>query len=242
MNNKFFFPLTIIGSVLMLLLLFSELKVVDAERPEQAESSADIYQMALNQLKSIADNTDSDVAQANLDSKIQVLEYKQSVQATAMTEPPKSLEEICNTIRNDASIESKQFESDQLTGILEVDREFLGPEGYLINNIWRGEYGGYETEIYAGNIYADDQKGILILNIPALNLWHVFHDPEQNGSLRITQVDDYRLQLSTIDETIRFFDIPAQQFTHDMAKSLSVADLPPAPTPMTDPCDQFLTP
>ena len=242
MNNKLFFSLTIVGTVLMLLLLFSELQVVDAEQPAPAQSNADVYQTALNQLKSMVDNADSNFAQSNLDSKIQALEYKQGVQATAMAEPPKTLEEICNTIRLDTSVESKQSEPDLPAGILDVERDFLGQEGYLINNIWRGEYSGYETELYAGNLYADDQKGLLILNIPAISLWHVFYDPDQNGSLRITQVDGTRLQLSTSNENIRFFDIPEQQFTQDMAKSLSVADLPPAPTPIIDPCDQFITP
>ncbi len=94
MNNKLFYSLTIIGTVLMLLLLFSERQVVEAEQPAPVQSFADVYQTAINQLKSLADNADSDIARSNLDSKIQALEYKQSVQATAMTEPPKSLEEI----------------------------------------------------------------------------------------------------------------------------------------------------
>lgn len=242
MNNKLFFPLTIIGSLLMLMLLFSGLKVVDAEHPAQAQSVGDIYQTALDQLKSMVNNADSDIAQANLDSKIQVLEYKQSVQATAIAEPPKSLEEICNAIRLEASVESKQLEPDLPAGILDVDRDFLGPEGYLINNIWRGDYAGYKTEIHAGSLYADGQIGLLILNIPALDLWRVFNDPDQDGSLRITQVDGYRLQLSTSNENIRYFDIPAQQFTQDGTKSLSVVNFPAAATPIMDPCDQFITP
>ncbi len=239
MNNKLFFSLTIVGTVLMLLLLFSELQVVDAEQPAPAQSFADVYQTAINQLKSMADNADSNIASSNLDSKIQALEYKQSVQATAMAEPPKSLEEICNAIQMDESIQTKQFQPDKPAGILEVTEDFLGEEGYLINNIWRGEYNGYETEMYVGNLYADDQKGLLILNIPALSFWHVFYDPDQNGSLRITNVDGYRLQLATIDGNIRYFDIPAQQFTQELTKSLSVVDLPPAPTPIIDPCAQF---
>lgn len=242
MNNKLFFPLAIIGSLLMLMLLFSGLKVVDAEHPDQEQSNTDIYQTALNQLKSMAGNADSDSSHSNLDSKIQALEYKRDVQATAMLEPPKSLEEICKSIQLEASVESKQFEPDLPAGILDVERDFLGPEGYLINNIFRGKVGGYETEVYAGNLYADDQKGLLILNIPALSLWRVFYDPQPNGTLHVTQVDGTRLQLSTSNEEVRYFDIPAQQFTQDMAKSLQVADLPPVPTPIFDPCDQFITP
>lgn len=242
MNNKLFYSLTIVGTVLMLLFLFSERQVVEAEQPAPVQSFADVYQTAINQLKSLADNADSDIARSNLDSKIQALEYKQSVQATAMTEPPKSLEEICNAIRTNESSESKQFQPDNPAGILAVDEDFLGEEGYLINNFWRGGYSGYDVEIYAGNLCADDQKGLLILNIPALSFWRVFYDPDQNGSLRIMDVDGYRLHLSTIDGNIRYFDIPAQQFTQDLSKSLSVVDLPPAPTPIIDPCAQFATP
>ena len=178
MNNKLFFSLTIVGTILMLMLLFSELQVVDAEQPLQGQSESDMYQTAINQLKSLVDKSNSENAQANLDNKIQALEYKQNVQATAMAEPQKSLEEICNAIQLDENIETKQFQPDRPQGILDVDDDFLGMEGFLINNIWRGEYSGFETEIYAGNLYAEDQKGLLILNISGVEFITCFLRPQ----------------------------------------------------------------
>ena len=127
-------------------------------------------------------------------------------------------------------------------GILEVQEDFLGEEGYFINTMWRGEYSGYDVEVYAGSVFQDEKKGLVILNIPALSFFKVFYTPENDGSLRISQADGYRLQLSTSSGTTRYFDIPAQQFTNELAKSLSVVDLPPVPTPIMDPCASFRTP
>jgi len=242
MNNKLFFSLTIVGSILMLMLLFSQNQVVDAEPGVQETNSTDVNQSTLTYLKSLLVDTKSNTAKDSIDGKIQALEYKENVQATAMLTSQNSLEEVCKSIMVEETNASKQLKSDLPDGILEVQDDFLGEEGYLINTMWRGEYGGYEMEIYAGSLYKDEQKGLLIMNIPALNFFEVFYVPEPDGSLRITGIDGYRLQLSATNGTTHYFDIPAQQFTNDMAKSMSIVDLPPAPTPIMDPCAQFKTP
>ena len=242
MNNKLFFSLTIVGTALMLMLLFSQNQVVDAEPGVQEISSTDVNQTTLTYLKSLLVDTKSYTAKESIDGKIQALEYKENVQATAMLSPQKSLEEVCKSIMVEETNGSKQLKSDLPEGILEVQEDFLGEEGYIINTMWRGEHSGYQVEIYAGNLYQDEQKGLVILNIPELSLFKVFYTPQPNGSLRITQVDGYRLHLTAANGITEYFDIPAQQFTNDLAKSLSIADLPPAPTPIMDPCAQFKTP
>ena len=242
MNNKLFFSLTIFGTLLMLMLLFSQNQVVDAEPGAKETSSTDVNQTTLTYLKSLLVDTKSYTAKESIDGKIQALEYKENVQATAMLSPQKSLEEVCKSIMVEETNGSKQLKSDLPEGILEVQEDFLGEEGYIINTMWRGEYSGYQVEIYAGNLYQDEQKGLVILNIPELSLFKVFYTPQPNGSLRITQVDGYRLHLTAANGITEYFDIPAQQFTNDLAKSLSIADLPPAPTPIMDPCAQFKTP
>ena len=242
MNNKLFFSLTILGTLLMLMLLFSQNQIVDAEPGTQETSSTDVSQTTLTYLKSLLADTKSDMAKESIDGKIQALEYKENVQASAMLSPQKSLEEVCKSIMEEEASASKQLKSDLPEGILEVQEDFLGEEGYHINTMWRGMYSGYDVEIYAGSLFQDEQKGLVILNIPALSFFKVFYAPEPDGSLRISQADGYRLQLSTAFGTIHYFDIPAQQFTNDLSKSLSTADLPPAPTPIIDPCDQFKTP
>jgi len=70
----------------------------------------------------------------------------------------------------------------------------------------------------------------------------VILDPQPQGALRIQQVEGYRLQLTSTSAANLYFDLPAQQFVQDLSKSLAVVDLPPAPTPIADPCAQFNTP
>lgn len=242
MNNKLFFSLTILGSVLMLMLLFSQNQVVDAEPGNQETSSTDVNQTTLTFLKSLLVDTKSNTAKDSIEGKIQALEHKENVQASAMLTPQKSFEEVCKSIMVEETNTSKQLKSDLPEGILEVQEDFLGEEGYLINTMWRGDYNGYNVEVYAGSFYQDEQKGLVILNFPELSFFKVFYAPEPDGSLRIIEVDGYRLQLSGTNGNAHYFDIPGQQFTNDMAKSLSVVDLPPAPTPIVDPCAQFKTP
>ncbi|MDO9086789.1 MAG: hypothetical protein Q7U53_11330 [Anaerolineaceae bacterium] len=242
MNNKQFFSLAILGTFLMILILFSQNQVVDADHQTQSSSLSDANQTALTQLISLLADSESSTARENLESKIQALEYKENIQASALLTPQKSLEEVCNSIKVEETNTSKNFQSDLAEGILEVQGDFLGEEGYLINTLWRGEFSGYEVEVYAGSLYQDEQKGLVIMNIPELSFFKVFYTPEPNGSLRISQVEEYRLQLSAANGSTHYFDIPAQQFTNDMAKSLSIADLPPAPTPIMNPCAQFRTP
>ncbi|PKO04387.1 MAG: hypothetical protein CVU41_17380 [Chloroflexi bacterium HGW-Chloroflexi-3] len=242
MNNKLFFILTIVGSILMLMLLFSQNQVVDAEPGFQENSSADVNQTTITYLKSFFVDSKSESAKESIDSKIQALEYKKNVQATAMLTPQKSLEEVCKSIMLEETNASKHLGLDLPVGIQEVKGDFLGEEGYLINTMWRDEYSGFKVEIYAGGLYQDEQKGLVILNIPELSFFKVFYDPEPDGSLRITEVNGYRLQLTAANGSTHYFDIPAQQFTNEIAKNLSIIDLPPAPTAIMDPCAPFRTP
>jgi len=216
--------------------------VVDAEQTIQMPSEQNVHQTTLVQLKSLLMDARSDSSKQDIENKIQALEYKLNIQATAMTTPKKSLEDICKSLIEEEGITNSKIKVDREVGILEVREDFLITEGYHINSMWRGEYSGYEIEIYAGSLFQDEQKGLVILNIPELSLFKVFYTPQPNGSLRITQVDGYRLHLSAANGITEYFDIPAQQFTNDLAKSLSIADFPPAPTPIMDPCAQFKTP
>jgi len=242
MNNKLFFTLTIMGTFLMIALLFSQNQTVDAEELKQTATSDSMYQSALNQLQSMLSTSDSEIAQANLESKIQAMEYKQNVQAIAINEPQKSLEEVCRSIQMEETSLNKQLLDEKPGGIFEVQEDVLGEEGYLINTLWRGNYNGYEVEVYAGSLLDDTQKGLVILHIPGLELFKVILDPQPQGALRIQQVEGYRLQLTSTSAANLYFDLPAQQFVQDLSKSLAVVDLPPAPTPIADPCAQFNTP
>jgi hypothetical protein len=242
MNNKLFFTLTILGTFLMTLILFTQNQVVDAEHQEQTTSSSDVNQSAISQLKSYLTDTDSDIARENLESKIQQLEYKQQVQSAAMAQPQKSLEQICKNIMDENLSSPKQMQGDQSEGIFTVREDFLATQGYQINNMWRGRYNGYFLELFSGKVISDENMGIVILNFPELNLFEVFTDPLPNSGLTIVNISNYQVQLSSVDGTLVYFDIPSQQFTNDLAKSLSVVDLPPLPTPITDPCAEFYSP
>jgi hypothetical protein len=242
MNNKLFFTLTILGTFLMTLILFTQNQVVDAEHQEQTTSSSDVNQSAISQLKSYLTDTDSDIARENLESKIQQLEYKQQVQSAAMAQPQKSLEQICKSIMDENLSSPKQIQDEKPAGIVTVREDFLVTQGYRINNMWRGYYNGYYMELYSGNEMSEENMGIVILSIPEVKLFNVFTDPLPKGGLTILDINNYQVQLSTVDGTHVYFDIPSQQFTNDLAKNLSIVDLPPLPTPITDPCAEYYSP
>ncbi len=126
-----------------------------------------------------------------------------------------------------------------LLGILSVREDFLTPQGYEIQNMWRGVFTGLETEVYSGSLLDDNNQGILILSIPDLNIFQTFYDPHPEGTLTIQAADELRLTLSSPNDNPRYFDIPARQFTTDALQTLPAADLPPMPTPIYDPCAQF---
>ncbi|HSM23467.1 MAG TPA: hypothetical protein VK856_01225 [Anaerolineaceae bacterium] len=242
MSNRRFFILMTIGTILLLFLLLPQEEKVDAGQLNASSNQQDLTQIVLSQLKSTFSDTKSPEVQDNIKNKIQALEYKQQIQAEALSQPQKSLEEVCKTIMNDSLSSAKQLEDKNPQGILVLEEDFLGERGYLMNNMWRGEFSGYETELYAGNLFTDPQQGVVVLNIPVLSFLRVFVDPSIDGSLTITNVDGYQVQLSTKNGNVVYFDIPSQQFINDLAKSMSVVDLPPMPTPIPDPCEPYLAP
>ena len=242
MNNKLFFTLVISGSILMIALLFFQNQSVWAEELREENPGTNVVQTTIDQLKSLVNSSNSDNAQSNLDGKIQAMEYKQSVQATAQAAPDKSLEEICKAIAADQSVSVKKAQPERQTGILSVREDFLAPQGYLIQNMWRGAYDGYDVEIYAGSFTQDIGNGVVIVSIPQLDLFKVFPDPQPDGALTITQMENDLLQMTTANGNTREFDLPAQQFTNDLSKSMAVVDLPIAPTPIPDPCAVYTSP
>ena len=241
MSNRRVFTLMILGTILLLLILIPQEQQVDAGQTQAEPTTDGMTQSALNQLKYVlSDNKSSDV-QKNMENKIQALEYKQQVQVEAAQQPQKSLEEICKSIAVQNLSTSKQMD-EQPQGIFDLEEGFLGDRGYRTNNMWRGQYSGYETEVYAGSLLSDPQQGVLVVNIPALSFLKVFLDPNPTGSLTIAEVNEHQFQLATTEGNLANFSLPAQQFINDMAKSMSVVDLPPMPTPIHDPCAEFITP
>jgi hypothetical protein len=242
MNNKQFFSFAILGTFLMILIFFSQNQVVDADHKAQSSSLSDANQTALAQLKSLLASADSDAARENLESKIQALEFKLNLQDTAKVQSQKSKEQICNSLLKENSTIAKQVLDEKPAGIFTVREDFLVPQGYLIENMWRGKYSGYEIELYGGSVLAEEQKGLVILSIPEINLFEVFYDPELNGAITILQIDGLLVTLSSTNGSTLYFDIPAQQFTNEITTNMAGVDLPLAPTPITDPCAQFTTP
>jgi hypothetical protein len=231
----------IIGTILLLLILFPQEQQVDAGQTQDEPTTEGMTQSALSQLKSVLSNSESPDVQKNIENKIQALEYKQQVQAQAQQEPQKSLEEVCKSIAVQNMSTAKQMD-EQPQGIFDLEEGFLGDRGYRTNNMWRGEYSGYETEVYAGSLLSDPQQGILVVNIPTLSFLKVFLDPNPSGALTITEVNGHQFQMATAAGSLSNFSLPAQQFTNDLSKSMSVVDLPPLPTPIHDPCAEFITP
>ncbi|MBW6474615.1 MAG: hypothetical protein K0B14_15925, partial [Anaerolineaceae bacterium] len=232
----------ILGTFLMILIFFSQNQVVDADHEVQSSSLSDANQKALTQLKSFLADTASDAARENLENKIQALEYKLNLQDTAKAQSQKSIEQICNNLLEENSTTTNQSQVEKPTGIFPVREDFLVPQGFLIENMWRGKYRGYEVELYGGSVLEEEQKGLVILSIPEINFFEVFYDPEPNGAIKILQIDGLLVTLSSTNGSTLYFDIPAQQFTNEMTKNMAVVDLPLTPTPITDPCVQFTTP
>lgn len=241
MSNRRFFTLMIIGTILLLLILIPQERQVDAGQMQDEPSADGMTQSALSQLKAAMSDSKSPDVQKNIENKIQALEYKQQVQTQAQQQPQKSLEEICKSITVENISTPKQMDT-QPQGIFELEEGFLADRGYLTNNMWRGEYSGYETEVYAGSLLSDPQQGVLVVNIPALSFLKVFLDPNPSGALTIAEVNGHQFQLTTAAGSLAYFSLPAQQFVNDLAKSMSVVDLPPLPTPVQDPCSEFVNP
>lgn len=242
MKNRLFFLLTILGSILLMAMLFFQNQAVGAEELIQPTPEADMYQLALNQLESFNSNMDSKSAQTSLNNKIQAMQSKQAVQATAQAETPLTLEQVCKSMLSGEAKDLPQEAMSAPQGIQPISEDFLADRGYLLNTLWRGDFSGYETEIYAGSLFEDRGTGILIMRIPDLEFFRVFPDPQADGKLTIAEMDGFRMQLQTANGNMRLFDLFAQEFIFDLSKGLTVVDLPPAPTPVADPCAAFSQP
>lgn len=236
--TKIFSFLGIFILILFAVFVFSQkAPAVEAEKLITPIPQADPNQVVLDQLKTQRNSTNNTEQQNSLDGKINALEYKLSVQATAQSQPPKSLQEICaNRVQLDVQPTERPL------GILTVREDFLMPQGYEIQNMWRGMFNGLETEVYSGSLLEDKNQGIVIVSIPDLNIFQTIYDPQPQGSLTIQSAEELRLILNNENNSPRYFDIPAQQFTTDVLQVLPAADLPPIPTPIYDPCAQFDAP
>ena len=242
MSNRRFFTLMIIGTILLLLILLPQDQLVGAEKPLNEEAPGSLTDNALSALTNLQSDSKSVDGQKNLENKIQALEYRQQVQYEANQQPQKSLEEICKSIALENLSTAKQADMQEPVGILELEEDFLGDLGYRSTNMWRGEFNGFETEVYVGSLLSDPDQGILMMNIPILEFLKVFSDPTPSGTLRINKVDGDQLELSSSSGNIITFSLQAQQFSSDLSKSMALADLPPLPTPIADPCAAFSSP
>ena len=83
---------------------------------------------------------------------------------------------------------------------------------------------------------------MIIVSIESLNIYQTYLDPQPEGALNLVADHNLRLELKTASGSVRYFDLPAMQFTDDLLTPLAVRDLPPAPTAIADPCAQFSTP
>lgn len=242
MSNRRFFTLMIIGTILLLLILLPQDQLVGAEKPLNEEAPGSLTDNALSALTNLQSDSKSVDGQKNLENKIQALEYRQQVQYEANQQPQKSLEEICRSVEVQNLSSVKQADVQEPGGILELEEDFLGDRGYLTTNMWRGEFNGYKTEVYVGSLLSNPDQGILMMNIPILDFLKVFSDPNPSGALTITAVNGDQLQFTSTNGSLVNFSLPAQQFTSDLSKSMAVADLPPLPTPIADPCAAFDSP
>ena len=242
MNNKKFFLTTFLGIIILLSLVFSQKESVDAEQMIQATPSSEFSQWALSQLKSIPREGLSPEAKASLDEKTGAMQYRQDVMANAAANGAKSLADICKMVNENANTLSKQVLADEVSGIIDVDDEFLGAEGYLINNIWRGKMNGIDSEVYAGRLFHDPFQGIVIVSLPGLGVFNVVLDANPAGSLSITGVSDYVFTLTSEAGETRYFDQAAQSFSPSQAKSLPALDLPATVQTVNDPCDAYNNP
>ncbi len=242
MSNRRFFTLMIIGTILLLLILLPQDQFVGAKKLFNEDTTDPSIDNALSAFNNLQPDSKSIDGQKALEDKIQALEYRQQVQNEANQQPQKSLEEICRNIEDQHVTTSKSTDLQEHVGILELEEDFLGDLGYRSTNMWRGEFNGFETEVYVGSLLSDPDQGILIMNIPILEFLKVFSDPTPSGTLRINTVDGDQLELSSSSGNILSFSLQAQQFSSDLSKSMAVADLPPLPTPISDPCAAFSSP
>ncbi len=235
-KSLFFIPLILILLLLPVVFHQQQAAAEKLNTPAPGLSAEQIAQQALQtQLDSIGDPQ----TQTQLEDKLSALEYKMNLQAEAVDQPQKSLEEICAGrifTTTDAAQEKRPV------GILSVREDFLATQGLTINNMWRGTFQGYDAEIYSGSQSEKPDQGVVILSIPALNLYATVFDPTPEGGLTITEAQGTRFILQTSTGSTRYFDLPAQGFAADLETTLTAADLPPVPTAIYDPCAQFDTP
>lgn len=171
---------------------------------------------------------------AALQNKLAPIENTLNRQATAQSQPPPTLEQICaNRI---PVVTSKSMME---MGILTVREDFLATQNLKINNIFRGFYQDQMVEVYAGNQFFEEDKGLVVVSIESLGLYQYIYDPAASGSLEIIEESNLRLTIKSSQGIASYFDIPAMQFVSSPQIVIKSAALPPVPTPFQDPCAQF---
>ena len=172
-----------------------------------------------------------------LENKLNARQFIANTRATAQAAAPKSIEEICA-----GRVQIPKTAFDLPAGILPVRPDFLATKNLIISNMWRGSLNGYPVEVYAGTGKQDTSQGLIIVSIESLGIYHTYLDPRPEGALELVLDHNLRLEFKTTSGSIRYFDLPAMQFTSDLLTPLAVRDLPPAPTAIADPCAQFDAP
>lgn len=188
-------------------------------------------------LEKAINQTDDPQQQTALTNKLNARQFVANTRATAQLVPPPTLEEIC-ALRIDLPVAI----ADQPAGILSVRPDFMATQNLTITNMWRGVISGQQAEVYAGTNNQNPNQGLVILSIEGLNLYNTFPDPTADGALELVTIHNLRLELKTSSGAVRYFDLPAQQFTNSLKTILPVKDLPQAPITYDDPCAQFDTP
>ncbi|PKO12617.1 MAG: hypothetical protein CVU39_23315 [Chloroflexi bacterium HGW-Chloroflexi-10] len=188
-------------------------------------------------LQAAIGDTQDPHAQQALEEKINSRQQAADLRADALAQPAPSLQDICS---NRVQLPDKK--ANQVLGILTVREDFLNPLRLIIANMWRGSFNQQPVELYAGAMLDTPEQGIVVLSMENLEIFTTIPDPNPDGVLTITAENDARLELTTANGATRYFDISAQQFVNDSETQVPAIDLPPAPTPVFDPCVQFDTP
>jgi hypothetical protein len=236
-TRKTVFTITLAACLLILIFILIGTNAVTAQRGSNnpAADARENNQIAF--LQAAIGDTQEPHAQQALEEKINSRQQAADLRAEALAQPAPSLQDICAN-----RVQLPEKKANQALGILTVREDFLNPLGFVIANMWRGSFNQQPVELYAGAMLDAPEQGVVVLSMENLEIFTTIPDPNPDGVLTITAEHGARLELSTVNGATRYFDIPAQQFVSDSETQVPAIDLPPAPTPVFDPCVQFDTP